>query len=501
MSEGKRDDFTDSDHDSDSDDSSESSEPQNKCRRILNKVSLAQWTVLGAVLAIGFGFAIQHLNPSEDALKVLGFPGKLFIRALKLIVLPFIATCMMLIPVNLGDISAAKKIGAKVLVYYLSTTFIAALIGVALFNIVQPHSAVPCDIGSPPVKIPKPVSVVDTILNIGEGVIDDNLIGAFARNNILGVLSFYLAFGFIFMKYQNTRGGHYLHQTLETVYQILMDLLALIVRFTPIAVFSLLAKEVARLEEPCIFTLLGTYIVAYFGALLTQVLVVYPLIYVVTTRKNPFPYYRKYLQAVVTAFATASSAATLPVTLRCARDSGIDKDTANFVLPLGATVNMDGSAIYYPITVLFISGIQKVNHDFGQQLLIALVSAIVSIGGAPIPSGALVFLVVVLEAAGVPVDGTLSYFIAMDWLFDRALTAANIFGDAVGAGVIDHLVKKDKKKYDDMKETTKAERARKRRESNIPSRRLSVSVMSKAQTALERFSRDAQATEMSSQSV
>eukprot|EP00479_Gromia_sphaerica_P000569 TRINITY_DN10710_c0_g1_i1.p1 TRINITY_DN10710_c0_g1~~TRINITY_DN10710_c0_g1_i1.p1 ORF type:complete len:200 (+),score=4.83 TRINITY_DN10710_c0_g1_i1:47-646(+) len=163
--------------------------------------------------------------------------------------------------------------------------------------------------------------------------------------------------------------------------------------------------------------------------------------------KNPFLYYKGITQAVMTAFATSSSAATLPVTMQCAvENNNISPETSSFVFPLGATVNMDGTAIYFPVAAIFVASMTGHRLSLGRQIVIAIISSFVSIGSAPVPSAGLVYLIVILQAVDVEVSSEISFILAIDWLIDRAQTAVNVCGDSIGAAIIDNHLKKHSKK-------------------------------------------------------
>jgi len=186
---------------------------------------------------------------------------------------------------------------------------------------------------------------------------------------------------------------------------------------------------------------LGLYMVTVITGLIIHAAVILPLMYFIVTRKNPFVFFRGVLHAWVTALATASSAATLPITVRCVEENNnVDRRVSRFILPLGATVNMDGSALYEAVTAIFIAQLNGVELGGGQVVTVSLVATLASIGNASVPHAALVTIVLVLTAVGLPTSD-IGLVFAVDWLLDRIRTAVNVEGDAFGSGILAHLLR------------------------------------------------------------
>lgn len=206
--------------------------------------------------------------------------------------------------------------------------------------------------------------------------------------------------------------------------------------WTPVGVMSLIAPRVASLNAEIVGKNLGILAIAITVALAIQAFLVYPTIYAIAVRSNPFRYYRGILPALLTAVGTSSSAATLPVSIKCVQDMGVHKTVANFVMSLGATVNMDGTAIYFPIAVVWMGCTAGVNLGLGDLITICLVATLSSIGAAPIPSASLVLLVLILDTVHIPQTSAFALIYAMDWLFDRMRTTVNVTSDTIAAGIV-----------------------------------------------------------------
>lgn len=424
-------------------------QPRSGLCGLWDRMGLTIQTLLGVLLGVVLGLmlrAFTSITPDSDAVAFIYYPGELFLNALKLLVVPMIATGMILAVLNLGDLDKIKYIGSRAVLYYLSTTFIAAAEGLIWVNIIRP--------GSPDDFSKDNATAIDTsnfakkktsdaFLDVGRSMLPDNIVVAFTENNILGIIVFCLLFGYYVSKVPGENKQTVLN-FFEASNEALMGIINTIIAWTPLGICSLVMKEMlSNADLQRILLLLGMYVVTVLVGILIHALVVYPTIYFLVTRQNPFRVYRGISQAILTAFATSSSAATLPVTTRCVEAMGVEEEISRFVLPLGATVNMDGTAIYFPIAVIFLANCQNIALTFGQQLSIAFVSSFVSIGAAPIPNAGLVYLILIMRAVDIPIEG-ISFVLAIDWFVDRVQTAANITGDSFGSMMFQYLRSKRK---------------------------------------------------------
>jgi proton glutamate symport protein len=368
------------------------------------------WQVIIALVA---GAAFGRLAP--DAAAAIGFIGDLFLRLLKMIIIPLIFTSLVSGIASLGDARSVGRIGLRTLLYYTLSTTLAIAVGLTLVNVLQPGKGL--DLGTKG-ELPEGFSTATHSLpEFLLRLVPDNVIDAMARTEVLPVISFAILFG-LFMTRLNGPNVDTVQRVVDGVLEVIQSLTLAIVKLAPVGIFALLAREVARsgLE---IIVALGPYFLTVGLGLAIHAFVTLPIVVSVLGARNPLMYFRKVLPALATAFSTASSSATLPLSMECAEhEAKIPKGISSFVLPLGATVNMDG-----------------VNLDIGQQALVLLTALLASVGAAGIPMAGLVMLVVVLQAVGLPLEG-IATIIAVDRVLDMMRTATNVWSDLVGTAVI-----------------------------------------------------------------
>ncbi|MBX3459445.1 MAG: dicarboxylate/amino acid:cation symporter [Planctomycetes bacterium] len=376
------------------------------------------------------------------ALTLIGFPGDLLMRMLKMIVVPLIVATMIVGVSSLGDIRKAGRIGGRTIAYYALTTGMSVLTGIILVNLIQPGvvgASVPADVANLPKSLREPKGALDAMLDVVRGMFPDNLVRAGVEMNVLGLIVFSIALGAI-LSTMGERGRPVL-RFFESFNEAIMKLVHVIVWYAPIGIASLLMARMAAAGE-AFWTVevkqLGWYMATVIGGLALHVLITLPLVYWIIKRRNPFPYLWGMAQALLTAFSTASSSATLPVTMQCAKQNKISDRTAGFVLPLGATINMDGTALYEAVAVIFIAQSLGVELTAAQMVVIFFTATLAAIGAAGIPEAGLVMMVIVLTAVGLPPEAA-ALILAVDWFLDRFRTAVNVAGDAIGAGVVDHF--------------------------------------------------------------
>jgi len=385
------------------------------------------WQVLIALVAGGiFG----RLFP-ELALGI-GFVGDLFLRLLKMIIIPLIFTSLVTGIASLGDARSVGRIGIRTLIYYTITTTLAITVGLTLVNLLKPGRGL--DLGTS-TELPEGFSTsTQTLPEFLLRMVPDNIVSAMANSEVLPVITFAILFG-LFMTRLNGQGVDAVHRVVEGVLEIIQALTLAIVKLAPVGIFALLAREVARSGFDVIIAL-GPYFLTVGSGLAIHALITLPLILIFLGGRNPLHYGRKVLPAVATAFSTASSSATLPLSMECAeREAGIPKGVSSFVLPLGATVNMDGTALYEAVAALPIAQMYGVDLSITQQALVLLTALLASVGAAGIPMAGLVMLVVVLQAVGLPLEG-IATIIAVDRILDMVRTATNVWSDLVGTAVI-----------------------------------------------------------------
>ena len=389
------------------------------------------WQVLFALIA---GIIMGRVAP-QVALSI-GSLGDLFLRLLKMIIIPLIFTSLVSGITSLGNARSVGRVGIRTVVYYTVSTTLAITIGLTLVNLIQP--GVQLDMAGTN-SIPEGFSTTtQTLSEFLLHLVPDNIIASMAAGDVLPVIFFAVLFG-LFLTRLKGSGVESVQKVIDGVLQIIQTLTIAIVQLAPIGIFALLAREVARSGLGAIWNLRFYFITVGFG-LLIHALVVLPLILFFLGKRSPFTYFRVASPALATAFSTASSAATLPLTMECSEFAGNKRGVTSFVLPLGATVNMDGTALYEAVAALTIAQMYGIHLDLGQQALVLLTALLASVGAAAIPMAGLVMLVVVLQAVGLPLEG-IGTIIAIDRILDMMRTATNVWSDLVGAAVVNRFEK------------------------------------------------------------
>jgi len=364
----------------------------------------------------------------------LKFLGTLFLNALKMIVIPLIVASMIVGVTSLGDIRKLGRTTGKTLVYYLVTTGCAVIIGIVLVNIIQPGVGMNGVGNEIPdvIKGAKPTTYSDFIVSL----IPENLIGAAAENSVLPLILFSLVFGGVLTSIG--RKGRAVINFFEGLNEAIMKIVILIIYFAPIGILGIIGGIVAEKHDSIgqIVSGLGLYSLTVILGLLIHAVIILPLILKFFGRKSPLKYFTNMGQALATAFTTASSSATLPVTIDCVTEKNkVSSQASSFVLPLGATINMDGTALYEAVAAIFIAQAIGFPLSISSQVIIFLTATLASIGAAAIPHAGLVTMVIVLSAVGLPLEG-IGFIFAIDWFLDRCRTTVNVWGDSIGAAVI-----------------------------------------------------------------
>ena len=368
--------------------------------------------------------------------------GEMFLDALKMLVVPLIISSMIVGIAGLGDIRKVGKTGFIALSYFLITTCIAVGIGLVMVNIIEPGVAVEMTVEQVPDKVVGKESV--SITDILKTFVTPNLVQSMANMEILPLIMFSLVFGGVL----TTLGepGKRAIDFFDTVNVAIMKIVHLLMYFAPIGVFALIASKLGAAGGGDLFLAelakIGKYVTTVVSALLIHGFVILPVILYVITRRNPVTYFKNVLSALTTAFSTASSSATLPITIECAEENNrISRKSCLFVLPLAATVNMNGTALYESVAAMFIAQMLGIQLGLGDQMIIFLTATLAGIGAAGIPEAGLVTMVMVLQSVGLPLEG-IGMLLSIDWFLDRCRTTINVWGDSIGAGVLDNLEEK-----------------------------------------------------------
>jgi len=358
--------------------------------------------------------------------------GTLFIRLLKMIIVPLIVASIVMGVARVGDIRRLGGIGSKTFFYYVLTTFASVAVGLAMVNLIRPG------VGGTPLGtgVPDAVHTRVTVQSILTGMIPDNPIAVAAQGKILPLIVFSLLLGAVLTTIGDK--GRPLIHWFDSLNAAMMKLTDWIIRLTPMGVFALIAGVVIS-TGPGIFANLGKYMATVITGLAVHGLITLPLVLWFIGGAKPTRYAGAVAPALTTAFSTASSSATLPLTMECVeKNAGIEPRVSSFVLPLGATINMDGTALYESVAAVFIAQLYGIDLSLGQQVLVFLTATLAAVGAAGIPSAGLVTLAIVLGAVGLPLDG-IGMILAVDRLLDMCRTAVNVWGDAVGCAVVARL--------------------------------------------------------------
>lgn len=374
------------------------------------------------------------------------FIGQLFLSALKMLIVPLVLSSIIVGVSGLGNDSNLGRMGLKTLVYYAFTSFIAILIGLLLVNIIAPGY-----IDGEPAKDliglqPVPESTVAKVEGKGASdiaeiflrIVPPNIVSAAANGQMLGLIFFSLLFGF-FMTKISQGPAESMRSFWEGIFETMMEMTNFIMKFAPLGVFGLVAHVIAGLDAESLddlFSSLAMFVLTVLLSLAIHVFVVMPLILSLIGKVNPVRHYKAMLPAMLTAFSTASSSATLPITMECLeKNAGVSNKTSSFVLPLGATVNMDGTALYECVAAMFIAQAYGLELTFATQFTIVFVALLTSIGVAGIPSASLVAITIILTAIGLPLEA-IGLILAVDRILDMFRTSVNVFSDSCGAVVI-----------------------------------------------------------------
>ncbi|XP_030055318.1 excitatory amino acid transporter 2 [Microcaecilia unicolor] len=469
--------------------------PRSHFLRVWDKIRgnlLLSLTVFGVILGAVCGGLLRFAAPIHpDIIMVIGFPGDILMRMLKMLILPLIISSLITGLSGL-DAKASGRLGTRAMVYYMTTTIIAAVLGVILVLAIHP--------GNPKLREQlgegqknDEVSSLDAFLDLIRNLFPENLVQACFQQiqtvtkkevlqpvikepsnvtnsifavineslieakevaqvtikkglefkdgmNVLGLIGFFIAFGVAMGKMGEQ--ARLMVDFFSILNEIVMKLVTMIMWYSPLGIACLICGKIIAIKDlEVVARQLGMYMVTVIVGLIIHGGIFLPLIYFAITRKNPFSFFAGIFQAWITALGTASSAGTLPVTFRCLEENlGIDKRVTRFVLPVGATINMDGTALYEAVAAIFIAQMNGVVLDGGQIVTVSLTATLASVGAASIPSAGLVTMLLILTAVGLPTQD-ISLLIAVDWLLDRMRTSVNVVGDSFGAGIVYHLSK------------------------------------------------------------
>ena len=393
----------------------------------MKKIAL-HWQIL---IAIFLAIIVGLVFPNQ--VKYIGWMGTIFLRLLKMIVVPLVFFSLVSGISNIGSGSNLGRIGLKTLVYYFSTSLIAILTGLFFVNIIQPGKNIELSPGSSaelPDLIATPLS--ETLMNI----VPENIVDALAKGNMLSIIFFALLFGF-FITQLEAKYRHPLENFFSASFEVMMKLTLFIIRFAPLGIFGIVAGTVS--EHSGLGNLLSglaKFIGTAVSGLLIHGLITLPIILLLVAKINPIKHIKAVGTALLTAFSTASSNATLPLTMESVeKNAGVSNRVSSFTLPLGATINMDGTALYELVVVGFVAQLYGIELSVSQQFIVVVTALLSSIGTAGVPMASFVTMNIIFAAVGLPIEA-IAFILPIDRPLDMLRTSVNVYGDTVGASTI-----------------------------------------------------------------
>jgi Na+/H+-dicarboxylate symporter len=387
------------------------------------------WQIFaGLIIAIPFGYFLT------GQVKYVSWMGDVFLNALKMIIIPLIVSSLISAVTNIGSGRNLGRIGLKTLVYYVTTSLLAITAGLVMFNIIRPGKDTDLDLIQDTSSLGlDQTSFGETIKNI----IPTNIFEALSTGNILSIIFFSLIFG-IFITRVSDKPRIFLSDFFDSVYKVMMKLTLFIIKFTPLGVFGIVAKVVADNAGNLLSLAgsMGIYMLTVLAGLIIHAAFTLPMILRFIGKSNPLKHFRNVITPLLTAFSTSSAAATLPLTMDAVENkSGVSNKITTFTLPLGATINMDGTALYECVAAMFIAKVYGLDLGLAEQLIVVFTALLASIGAAAIPMAGLLMITIILSALGLPLEGV-GLILAVDRPLDMIRTATNVWSDSTGAAVI-----------------------------------------------------------------
>ena len=384
-------------------------------------------------ILIAFALSVLYGLFFSEHVHLVAWMGDIFIKALKMIIIPLIFTSIISGIANVGSGDNLGRLGFKTIAYYLSTSTAALFTGLVIVNIFKP--GVGADLGFANqvegLGVAKE-SFGSTLMNI----VPDNLFVAMVENQMLSIIFFAILMGFFITKTKE-KSQKILLGFFDSLFELIMKITLFVIRFTPYGIFGIVAKQIAENNDLGeLFSRLGLFMLVVILALFIHAFIVLPIVLKTIGRVSPIKHFNAMRTPLITAFSTSSSNATLPLTMNAVKkNSGVSTKISSFTLPLGATVNMDGTALYELVAAMFIAQAYGIELTFTEQIIGVLTGLLASIGAAGIPMAGLVMISVVLSAMGLPLEGV-GLILAVDRLLDMFRTTVNVWSDSCGAVII-----------------------------------------------------------------
>lgn len=414
------------------------------------------WQILGAItLAIVSGGLVSLYGdggvlfglPLDTA---FNFIGTLFLNALKMIIVPLITSSIIVGVAGIGSSGNLGRLGGKTLFFYASTTLMAIVLGLIVINLVSPGLssegtpvAVNLDLQADAEALSSLVGDkgVGDVVEVFLRMIPPNIVAAAANGEMLGLIVFAILFGYFMTRLSHEHSSP-LYQFWDGLFKVMMHMTEWVMKFAPIGVFGLIAGVIAGLQFDRIadlFEVLVIFSASVTAALALHAFITLPLLLKYIAKVRPTALYPAVAPALLTAFSTSSSSATLPITMDCVENNvGVSSKVSSFVLPLGATVNMNGTAMYECMAALFLAQAYGLDLTIGMQFLVVIIALLTSVGVAGVPSSSLVAIAIILSAIGLPMEA-LGLLLVFDRLLDMARTSVNVLGDTCCATIIARL--------------------------------------------------------------
>ncbi len=393
----------------------------------MKKIAFHWQILISLVVAVIFGIYF----PTQ--VKYISWMGDVFLRLLKMLIIPLVLSSLISGVTNIGGSRNLGRLGLKTMSYYIVTSILAILTGLLLMNLFKPGVGAELNF----TQTVDSGLAKDSLGDILIKVIPENIFLAFTENSqLLSVILFSLLFGFFITQVENEHSQR-LKDFFNSMFEVMMKLTLFIIRFTPLGILGLVATKVSQQSDLiALIQSMGLYMLVVIFGLLIHAGITLPLLLKLVGKVNPLKHLKALQVPLITAFSTASSNATLPLTMEATeKNVGVSNKITSFVLPLGATVNMDGTALYECAAVIFISQVYGVELTFAQQLVVVITALLASIGAAGIPMAGLVMITIVLTAVGLPLEGV-GLILAVDPLLDMFRTTVNVWSDTCGAVII-----------------------------------------------------------------
>ncbi|KAG8185171.1 hypothetical protein JTE90_005150 [Oedothorax gibbosus] len=438
-----------------------------------NLITVATFAGVLAGIALGLGLKSSR-SWSKREIMYVNFPGELFLNMLKCLILPLIVSSL-ISAIGSLDTKLTGKIGFRAVSYYMVTTVMAIVLGIVLVMTIRPGAGGIVDDEADETKKSRPSLPEDTLMDLVRNMFPPNIIEACVdqyasilkmpkgynksenetdlrewdrqgrmegNTNILGVVVFSVVLGITLG--EMGRKGKPLLDVFTCLSDAIMKITKLVIWLSPVGVLFLVASKILEMKDiGLIAGQVGLYSATVLAGVLTHGFVVLPLMYLVLVRKNPYSFLLRMGQAMATAFGTSSSSATLPITIACLEEKNhIDPRVSRFCLPIGATINMDGTALYEAVAAIFIAQVRGISLSIGSIIAISITATAASIGAAGIPQAGLVTMVMVLNVVGLPAEDV-TLILVVDWILDRFRTTINVLGDAYGSAIVAHFSKND----------------------------------------------------------